>query len=140
MNVGKRLLEDLPRIRPASRRWRKQFHQGAGVEPEPNPDVVERCRSGFIRLFPRLGNPDMVRAWCGTIDSTPDALPVMGETPEVSGFVWATGFSGHGFGIGPAAGKVLAQLIDEGASEFDLSAFSPERFNEKQQIQTTKIA
>lgn len=139
MNFGKQLLKDLPRVRPTSRHWRKQFHQSVGVEPEPNPDVVERCRSGFIRLFPHLGNPELIRTWGGTIDSTPDALPVIGEAPEVSGFVWATGFSGHGFGIGPAAGKAIAQLIDEGASDFDLSPFRPERFAERQEFETTRI-
>jgi glycine/D-amino acid oxidase-like deaminating enzyme len=140
MNFGKNLLRDIPRLRPTSRHWRKQFHESVGVEPEPNPGVIDRCRYGFVRLFPHLGNPELVSAWGGVIDTTPDALPVIGEAPEVAGFVWATGFSGHGFGIGPAAGKALAQLIDEGRSEFDLNPFRPSRFAEDYQIETTKIA
>jgi glycine/D-amino acid oxidase-like deaminating enzyme len=140
MNLGKNLIRDFTRLRPTSRAWRKQFHESVGVEPEPNEGVIDRCRYNFARLFPHLGNPDLVRTWGGVIDTTPDALPVMGEAPEVAGFVWATGFSGHGFGIGPGAAKALAQLIDEGASEFDLSAFRPTRFAEDYQIETTKIA
>lgn len=140
INIGKNLLKDLPRVRPTSRHWRKQFHESVGVEPEPNPDVIERCREGFIRLFPNTGNPAVVRSWGGVIDATPDALPVMGEAPEIAGFVWATGFSGHGFGIGPAAGKALAQLIESGSSEFDLTAFRPDRFQKDYEIQRTKIA
>jgi glycine/D-amino acid oxidase-like deaminating enzyme len=140
MHVGTHLLRDLPRLRPTSRHWRKQFAQSVGVEPAVNPEVVDRCRFGFMRLFPHLGNPELVRSWGGVIDTMPDALPVMGEAPEIAGFVWATGFSGHGFGIGPAAGKALAQLIETGMSEFDLNAFRSTRFDEDYKIETTKIA
>lgn len=140
LHFGRRLLRDLPRLRPNSRAWRKQFTEGDGHDPEPNQDVIERCRLSFVRLFPHLGMPEIVRSWGGVIDTTPDALPVMGKDPNVSGFVWATGFSGHGFGIGPAAGLALAQLISEGSSEFDLAPFRPERFAESRQIQTTRIA
>ena len=140
INFGRNLLKDLPRIRPTSRHWRKQFHKSVGKEPEPNPDVVERCRHHFVRLFPQTGNPEILRAWGGVIDTTPDALPVIGEAPEVAGFVWATGFSGHGFGIGPAVGKAMAQLLDTGKSEFDLTPFRPDRFVSGYTFETTKIA
>ncbi len=139
INIGKTLLRDLKRIRPTSRHFRKQFAESAGIEPAPNPDVAQRCRHAFIRLFPHTGNPEVVRTWGGVIDTTPDALPVMGEAPEIAGFVWATGFSGHGFGIGPAAGKALAQLIDSGQSEFDLTPFRPDRFQSGYSFDTTKI-
>jgi glycine/D-amino acid oxidase-like deaminating enzyme len=140
INIGKTLLKDLPRIRPTSRHWRKQFSESVGVEPEPNPAVIERCRHNFMRLFPHTGNPEMLSSWGGVIDTTPDALPVMGEAPEIVGFVWATGFSGHGFGIGPAAARALAELIEYGQSEFDLSAFRPDRFRAGYEFDTTRIA
>jgi glycine/D-amino acid oxidase-like deaminating enzyme len=140
LNFGKDLLRDLKRVRPRSRHWRKQFRESTGIEPEVNPDVADRCRYSFIRLFPQIGDAPVKRTFGGVIDTTPDALPVMGESAEVAGFIWATGFSGHGFGIGPIAGKLLAQLIDEGKTDFDLSAFRPERFTDQREIKTTKIA
>jgi glycine/D-amino acid oxidase-like deaminating enzyme len=140
LHFSRPLLRDLPKLRPRSRHWRKQFHQSVGVEPEVNEDVVARCRHNFVRLFPHIGNPEIIRTWGGVIDTMPDALPVMGESPEVAGFVWATGFSGHGFGIGPALGKAMAQLIENGSCEFDLVPFSPARFTGAHEFETTKIA
>jgi len=57
------------------------------------------------------------------IEVTPDALPVLGEVPGLSGLVVATGFSGHGFSMGPIAGRLTAELIAEGRTSLDLSAF-----------------
>ena len=45
------------------------------------------------------------------IESTPDVVPVLDEVPGNTGLFVATGFSGHGFGIGPGAGRVMADLI-----------------------------
>jgi len=41
----------------------------------------------------------------------PDAVPTISPTPQLEGFLLATGFSGHGFGIGPAAGRLAADLL-----------------------------
>ena len=46
----------------------------------------------------------VAESWGGLIDVTPDAVPVIGEVARIPGFFLATGFSGHGFGIGPARG------------------------------------
>jgi glycine/D-amino acid oxidase-like deaminating enzyme len=47
----------------------------------------------------------------GLIDATPDAVPVISGAPTLPGFYLATGFSGHGFGLGPAAGRLMADLV-----------------------------
>ncbi|HBR96336.1 MAG TPA: D-amino-acid oxidase, partial [Gammaproteobacteria bacterium] len=52
-------------------------------------------------------------AWAGLIDVTPDSLPVIDRVSALPGLVVATGFSGHGFGTGPAAGQLAADLIAE---------------------------
>jgi glycine/D-amino acid oxidase-like deaminating enzyme len=46
----------------------------------------------------------IVNTWAGLIDVTPDAVPVISPIDQIPGFYLATGFSGHGFGIGPGAG------------------------------------
>ena len=62
------------------------------------------------------------------IDSTPDAVPVMDPAPDVNGLVIASGSSGHGFGIGLAAGKIMADLVQNNNVEYDLSRFRFSRF------------
>ena len=49
--------------------------------------------------------------WAGVIDATPDVVPVMSALPKLEGLYLASGFSGHGFGLGPGAGKLIAQMI-----------------------------
>jgi len=59
-------------------------------------------------------------AWAGFIDSTPDGIPVIDSTVGPEGFVLAAGFSGHGFGIGPGAGHLIAEIVggDEPSLEY----------------------
>ena len=45
------------------------------------------------------------------IDVMPDAIPVISAVDAVPGFFIATGFSGHGFGIGPGAGRLVADMV-----------------------------
>ena len=62
------------------------------------------------------------------MDLTPDLIPIIGKVNEVEGLYVAAGFSGHGFALGPAVGKLIAQLIVEGQSSIDLSKFRVSRF------------
>ena len=57
-----------------------------------------------------------------------DLVPVLGNVEEVPGLMLACGFTGHGFGIGPAVGNQLAELITENKTEVDLSALHYNRF------------
>jgi glycine/D-amino acid oxidase-like deaminating enzyme len=56
-------------------------------------------------------------------------VPGIGELPQVPGFVLAAGFSGHGFGIGPGAGHLIADLVSGAKPIFDPTSFDPGRFN-----------
>ena len=62
------------------------------------------------------------------IDATPDMVPVIDELPELNGFHLATGFSGHGFGIGPGCGKALAAMLKGDDNPIDLEPFRLSRF------------
>jgi glycine/D-amino acid oxidase-like deaminating enzyme len=53
----------------------------------------------------------VIDSWAGLIDVTPDAVPVISAVDALPGFHIASGFSGHGFGIGPAAGQLMADLV-----------------------------
>jgi glycine/D-amino acid oxidase-like deaminating enzyme len=64
------------------------------------------------------------------IDVTPDVVPVMDEVARYPGLYLATGFSGHGFGIGPGAGRVMADLVMGRSVVHDLSRFRLSRFSD----------
>ena len=62
------------------------------------------------------------------IDVTPDVVPMLGETAEIKGLHICTGLSGHGFGIGPGVGRVMADVIAGGNPGHELTRFRPQRF------------
>jgi len=61
--------------------------------------------------LPPLENLNIIRQWAGLYDMSPDAQPILGESPEVKGFYTAAGFSGHGFMIAPYTAKLMSQAI-----------------------------
>jgi glycine/D-amino acid oxidase-like deaminating enzyme len=61
------------------------------------------------------------------IDTMPDVVPVLDRAP-VEGLFIATGLSGHGFGIGPGVGRVMADLVTGGPVGHDLTRFRLSRF------------
>lgn len=87
---------------------------------------------GIIRYFPALENVKVVRTWAGAYDQCIDVLPVIDRIPEVPGLTVAFGFSGHGFGIAPATGIAVSELLLDGASStIDISALTYDRFHAK---------
>lgn len=85
------------------------------------------CR-GVMRYFPVLSRLKIVRSWGGWLDMTTDGVPVLGAVDEIPGLFAACGFNGHGFGLGPAAGYEMAELIATGKTGIDLSALRYSRF------------
>ena len=67
-------------------------------------------------------------SWGGLIDVTPDGVPVISAVDAVPGFHLASGFSGHGFGIGPGAGRLMADLVTNAAPIVDPAPFRFARF------------
>ena len=87
-------------------------------------ETLRRARA----LFPDLANVPMTASWAGYIDSTPDGVPAIGELAEVPGLILAAGFSGHGFGIGPGAGHLIADLVTGATPIVDPVPYHPARF------------
>ncbi len=81
------------------------------LDPEPEQDVIEYALKELVADFPALAGIRAHHAWAGWIDNTPDAIPVISAVESLPGFYLATGFSGHGFGIGPGAGRLAADLV-----------------------------
>jgi glycine/D-amino acid oxidase-like deaminating enzyme len=97
-------------------------------DPAPRHAVLEEARSALSNAFPVFARMQIAESWGGMIDVTPDAVPVIGEVPSVPGFFLASGFSGHGFGIGPGAGRLAADLVAGDAPIVDPKPFRFGRF------------
>ena len=130
MRIGRRFLEEW-RMR---RRWALDeatpFEAVRVLDPEPRRAVLEEARSVLSRAFPVFARMQVAESWGGMIDVTPDAVPVIGEVPSMPGFFLATGFSGHGFGIGPGAGRLAADLVAGDTPLVDPVPFRFSRFTE----------
>ena len=93
--------------------------------------IAEEVLPMAVQVFPPLEEADLRYRWCGLYEMSPDRHPVIGAAPGVEGFYLANGFSGHGFQHAPIVGKLLAELIVEGAARtVDVSSLGLERFVE----------
>jgi glycine/D-amino acid oxidase-like deaminating enzyme len=99
------------------------------LDPKPDPAGVRETHRRALALLPALRGAPIASTWAGYIDSTPDGVPGIGEVSGVKGFILAAGFSGHGFGIGPGAGHLVADLVTGHKPIFDPVPFDPARFN-----------
>ena len=98
------------------------------LDPEPTPRVLTGIRRNLDKMFPQLKETPIVESWAGMIESSPDVVPIIDAIDSLPGFHIATGFSGHGFGIGPGAGKAIAGMLTGSDSGIDISALRLQRF------------
>lgn len=97
------------------------------LDPTPDREAIDETLRRARKLLPALGTVNVAHAWAGYIDSTPDGVPAIGELDEMPGLFLAAGFSGHGFGIGPGAGHLVADLVTNAAPIVDPVPYRPER-------------
>ena len=100
------------------------------LNPAPNMRKLRAVADTFAQRFPQLGPVRLAGAWAGMIDTMPDLVPVVDEAPSLKGLFIGTGLSGHGFGIGPGFGRVMADLVQGKPPGHDLSRFRLARFTD----------
>ena len=130
LHLGWPLIRDLMSFVDGPGSLRHRLRQNRALDPAPEPGKLDYTLGAFHALFPEFKDTGIAKSWAGVIEVTPDEIPVFDEAPGLRGLVIATGFSGHGFGMGPIAGKLMAELIAEGRSSLDLSGFRFTRFSE----------
>ena len=117
-----------------ARRWSEEevspFEQMRVLDPKPNRRRLEKARQALGRVFPEAREATIRTAWAGMIDVLPDEVPVIDRVAAIPGLTLGTGLSGHGFGIGPGVGRVLADLVCGEAPGHDLSRFRLARFSD----------
>jgi glycine/D-amino acid oxidase-like deaminating enzyme len=129
-HLGRPLVQSLAAVLPRSAARRHPLIWDRGIDPPPNQAKVDRSLAELKRVLPSLTGLGITDSWAGYIDATPDLAPVLGPIPGLRGFVLATGFSGHGFAMGPVAGRLMSELIVDGKTSLDISAFRFSRFAE----------
>ena len=136
--TGTRFLPFAPKGYPdawgTQRRWSGEmetpFERMRVLDPTPNAAKVDELKRGFAKLFPQLPDFHIRCAWAGMIDTMPDVVPVVDRVATLQGLTIGTGMSGHGFGIGPGMGRVLASLVTGGDVGHDLTRFRLSRFSD----------
>ncbi|WP_449125341.1 NAD(P)/FAD-dependent oxidoreductase [Pseudomonas viridiflava] len=98
------------------------------LDPTADASAVALTYQRAQELVPALRDSSINAAWAGYVDSTPDGVPGIGEMASLPGLVLAAGFSGHGFGIGPGAGHLIADIVSGAAPIVDPKPYHPDRF------------
>jgi len=115
-------------------RWDDQnttmFEEERILNPTPVVKVLQQAQRNIATAIPSFENLSVAERWAGMIDVTPDAILVISEAPNLPGCVIATGFSGHGFGIGTAAGEFAAHLALGQQPLVDPTPFRLQRFSD----------
>jgi sarcosine oxidase, subunit beta len=107
------------------------FHsEGEGLVFGGREPALEELAVHAAKRLPVLTDLPVRSSWWGYYEMSPDHNAIVGETSEPGRFLYATGFSGHGFQQAPAVGEHLAELVARFEPTLDLSAFSLDRFTE----------
>ena len=105
------------------------FHsEGPGLVFGGREEALEAIAEHAMRRLPLLVELPVQTSWSGFYEMSPDHNAIVGAAADPQGFLYATGFSGHGFQQAPAVGEHLAELVTGRQPSLDLSPFSLERF------------
>jgi sarcosine oxidase subunit beta len=105
------------------------FHrEGGGLAFGGREPTIEGVATHATRRLPLLSDLPIQTSWWGYYEMSPDHNAIVGEVGQPSRFLYATGFSGHGFQQSPAVGEHLAELVAGRTPTLDLSPFSLDRF------------
>jgi sarcosine oxidase, subunit beta len=104
-------------------------HEKPGFSVETTEDWIPGLMEVVRRRAPRIADAGIRGGWAGLYEMTPDHNAIIGEARGVSRFLYATGFSGHGFLQAPAVGEILRDLVLHRPTFADISPLSVERFD-----------
>jgi glycine/D-amino acid oxidase-like deaminating enzyme len=130
LRVGGKFIEDWRIPRSWSMDEVTPFEKVRTLDPEPYHPILDGAQKAIAGAFPAFRDMRIAERWGGMIDVTPDIVPVISGVDTLPGFFIATGFSGHGFGIGPGAGRLMADIVTGGAPVVDPAAFRYSRFTD----------
>lgn len=123
--------------------WRNDgvspFEKIRVLDPAPDREILREAINTLVETFPALKGIGIDHAWAGWIDTTPDLVPVIDEMAPLPGLFIASGFSGHGFGIGPGAGLLCAQMATSSPLYTDAAPYRLARFDKGNAIREPQM-
>lgn len=127
----------------ANATWRDDdispFERTRILDPRVDSEWLERGLRNVARVFSELSGLRIAHAWAGAIDTTPDLVPIISKVDAKPGLVIASGFSGHGFGLGPGAGLLASRLVMEEAPQFDMAPYRLTRFSDGTKLNSPEM-
>ncbi len=140
LRLGGSFFEELRRPRRWSMDAESPFERVRTLDPPPYEPILRQARTAVAAAFPAFRDMRVAESWGGVIDVTPDAIPVISAVDTVPGFFIATGFTGHGFGIGPGAGRLMADLVSGETPVVDPAPFRFSRFTDGSRPRPSPLA
>lgn len=126
--IGKRTWQETMMLGGWRLDQRTPFETYRIMRPVPGNRILDQAAINIRQLFPQFRDMVVNERMSAWIDVTPDAIPVISGVDAVPGFWISTGYSGHGFGIAPAAGQLMAELITGETPHVDPAPFRHGRF------------
>jgi len=128
LRLGKRFIEEARLKRSWALDEVSPFEQVRVLDPEPVRDILDHAEAQLRDYYPVFKPMRIAERWAGCIDAVPDAVPIISRVDKLEGFHLCTGFSGHGFGLGPGAGKLMAEIVTGERPCVDPAPFRYQRF------------
>ena len=132
--VGKRTFQEVMMEKGWKLDGRSPFEKYRIMRPEPGHKILDQATINIKQLFPQFKDMVVNERMSAWIDVSPDAIPVISPVEAIPGFYISTGYSGHGFGIAPGAGQLMAELITGETPCVDPTPFRHSRFIDGSQI------
>lgn len=130
LRVGGKFLEEWQVPKQWALDASSPFERVRTLDPEPYQPILDQARTNLTAAFPAFREMKIAETWGGVIDVTPDGVPVISGVDSLPGFFIATGFTGHGFGIGPGAGRLMAEIVAGETPVVDPTPFRFSRFSD----------
>lgn len=109
------------------------------MDPAPEKALVDEALRHLVADFPALRGIGVAAAWAGLIDTSPDLVPVVSTVEMIRGLTIATGFSGHGFALGPGAGRLTSEVVMNDTPFVDIYPYRITRFTDGSAIRRPEM-
>jgi glycine oxidase len=107
----------------------------AGFAPGPTLSGVATLAAAAVEALPALADLPLLETWSGFRPGTADALPILGEDPDLPGLFYATGHYRNGILLAPITAEVIADLVTGALPAVDVGAFGRARFQREEGVQ-----
>ena len=108
--------------------WAGTTEEEAGFDAQPTTEGRDQIMASLLKVVPSMADAQLVHQTACLRPLSTDGLPVLGSVPGSEGVYVATGAGRKGILLGPAMGRITADLIATGSSDIPIDAFDPGRF------------